>query len=222
MAKKALLVGGCAYTFHQLEPIVPHIQAVLARLGVELTATGIYHPNGGAEFHGDYSELTAENLAEYDLLVLYTTGNDRRGAEPDSIRAFVESGKALVGIHNATDSFTDDPAFVQFMGGRFRTHPAQLDITAEIVDAAHPITQGVPTFTVWDELYLFADYDPTNVHVLAQTSSYAEEAPVPVAWVREPGEGRLFYLSLGHNPATMENADWQRLFENGITWALRG
>lgn len=220
MATKALLVGGCAYTFHQLEPVIAPFKAALEALGIELTSTGIYHPDGGQEWHGDYSSITTENLQNYDLLVLYTTGNDRRGADPDAIRAFVESGKALVGIHNATDSFTDDPAFVSLIGGRFRTHPAQLSITADFVDTTHPITSGLPSFTVWDELYLFADYDPANVHLLAQTNSFEGEQNVPVAWTREQGAGRVFYLSLGHNPATMENPDWQRLFQNGVTWAL--
>lgn len=220
MATKALLVGGCVYTFHQLEPATAPLRALIEGLGIELTATGIFHPDGGQEWHGDYSALTAENLQNYDLLILYTTGNDRRGADPDAVRAFVEAGKALVGIHNATDTFTDDPAFVSLLGGKFRTHPAQLNITAEIVDAEHSITAGVPSFTVWDELYLFADYDPANVHLLAQTNSYEGEQNVPVAWTREQGAGRIFYISLGHNPSTMENPDWQRLFQNGVMWAL--
>lgn len=222
MATKALLVGGCVYTFHQLEPVVAQLQSTLEGTDIELTSTGIYHPDGGQEWQGDYSALTKENLENYDLLILYTTGNDPRGGDPDAIRAFVESGKALVGIHNAADTFTDRPDFVHLIGGKFRTHPAQLSITAEIVDTEHPITAGVPNFTVWDELYLFSDYDPANVHLLAQTNSYEGEQNVPVAWTREQGAGRVFYVSLGHNPSTMENADWRNLFRNGIRWALGG
>ena len=221
MPLKALFVGGCPYSFHRLEPAQAPIRSALEPLGIDVAFSGLLHPDGGEAFTGDYSALTAESLSQYDLLILYTTGNERRGADVDAIRGFVAQGKALVGIHNATDSFTDDPAFVQFIGGRFRTHPAQLNIETEIVDKAHPITEGLEDFSVWDELYIFADYAPENVHLLAQTRSYAEEGVVPIAWTREEGAGRIFYISLGHNPSTLEDSSWRKFFQNGTEWALR-
>lgn len=221
MPLQALFVGGCPYSFHRIEPTEAPIRAALEPLDIEVTFDGIFHPDGGEAFTGDYSSLTTESLSQYDLVVLYTTGNDRRGADIEAIRNFVGAGKALVGIHNATDTFTDDPAFVSMMGGRFRTHPAQLSIQTEIVDSTHPITEGLEGFTVWDELYLFADYDPENVHLLAQTQSYAEEESVPIAWTREEGAGRIFYLSLGHTPSTLEDGNWRQFFQNGVEWALR-
>ena len=77
------------------------------------------------------------------------------------------------------------------------------------------------TFTVHDELYLFADFDPARVHLLAQTHSVDDNGPVPIAWTREQGSGRVFYLSLGHNPSTLENGEWRTFFQNGAEWALR-
>lgn len=221
MSQRALLVGGCPASYHRLEPAEPPIRAALESLGLEVQVGGIYHPDGGDAFTGDYSALTAESLRPVDLLILYTTGKERHGADVGAIIDFVESGKAFVGIHNAADSFTDSADYVALIGGRFRTHPAQLDITTEIVDTGHPITRGLDTFTVFDELYLFADYDPARVHLLAQTRSYDDNGPVPVAWTREPGEGRLFYLSLGHNPSTLADPQWQAFFKHGVAWALR-
>jgi hypothetical protein len=221
MAQKALFVGGCPAPYHRLEPAEPPVRAALESLGLETTVTGIYHPGGGDNYIGDYRALTDDALADVDLLVLYTTGKERHGADTDAVLRFVESGKALVGIHNATDSFTDSPEFIRLMGGRFRTHPAQLPITTEIVDKAHPVTQGIAPFTVLDELYLFADYDPNRVHLLAQTRSFDDDGPVPIAWTREQGAGRVFYISLGHNPSTLADAHWQQFFKNGVEWALK-
>ncbi len=221
MTRKALLAGGCPEPYHRIESAMPPVLAALEACGLDTTTSGVFHPDGTERFVGDYSALTAENLAQYDLLTLYTTGNERRGADVGAIVNWVESGRAFVGIHNAADSFTDDAAFVAMLGGKFRTHPAQLDIATEVVDAAHPIMQGVETFTVHDELYLFADYDPSRVHLLAQTHSYDDNGPVPVVWTREPGAGRMFYLSLGHNAQTLQDPHWQRLFRNGVRWALR-
>jgi type 1 glutamine amidotransferase len=221
MSQKALIVGGCPAPYHRLEPASPPIRSALESLGLTVEVTGITHPDGGDAFVGDYAALTEEGLQDVDLVVLYTTGRDRFGANLDAIQHFVEGGKALVGIHNAADSFTDSAEFVGLMGAKFRTHPAQLDIATEITDTAHPITQGLGDFTVHDELYLFSDYSPSRVHLLAQTHSYDDNGPIPIAWTREPGAGRLFYISLGHNPSTLADANWQRFFQNGVRWALR-
>src|SRR5258706_13557152 len=156
MSGKVLVVGGCPAPYHRFETAEPPIRAALERLRLEVTSAGIYHPDGGDSFVGDYSSLSDANLHNFDALVLYTTGKERFGADLDAITRFVEGGKALIGIHNATDSFTDNAAFVSLIGGRFRTHPAQLDIAVEITDTAHPITKELEPFTVHDELYLFA------------------------------------------------------------------
>lgn len=221
MPDKALFVGGCTATYHQLEPAEPPVRAALEELGLSVTATGIYHPGGGAEYTGDYSAISARNLDSYDALVLYTTGADPQGADVGAIIEFVRGGKALIGIHNAADSFTTNPDYVALIGGKFRTHPAQMDIAVEFVDTQHPITQGLSGFTVFDELYLFADYTPERVHLLAQTRSYDDNGPVPVCWTREEGAGRVFYLSLGHNPTTLADPCWRELFQRGVQWALQ-
>jgi type 1 glutamine amidotransferase len=220
MSQSALFLGGCPASYHRLEPVETPVRNLLESLGLKVTVSGIHHPDGGDAYVGDYSALTAENLKPYHLVVLYTTGAERHGADVQALVDFVEAGNSLVGLHNAADSFTKDPAFIALLGGKFRTHPAPLDITTEIVDRAHPITQGVNDFTLNDELYLFSDYDPARVHLLAQTRSYGDDGPIPIAWTREPGKGRVFYLSLGHRSETFANPDFLKFFKNGTEWAL--
>ena len=221
MSSKVLLVGGCPAPYHRLELAEPPLRAALEGIGLSVDISGIYHPDGGEAFVGDYSALQADNLKDYEAVILYTTGSERRGADIEDLVNFVESGKALIGVHNAADSFTTDTAFIDLIGGKFRTHPAQLDITTEIVDTNHAITRGVTEFTVHDELYLFSDYRPAHVHLLAQTRSFDDEGPVPIAWTREQGEGRVFYLSLGHNTSTLEDVHWKQFFTNGVEWAIK-
>jgi type 1 glutamine amidotransferase len=221
VSENALLVGGCPATYHRLEAAEPPIRAALEGVGLTVTTSGMYHPDGGDSYTGDYSAISAANLKNFEALVLYTTGSQAEGAEVPAILDFVRGGKALIGIHNAADSFTAFPDYVALLGGKFRTHPAQLDIAVEFTDTEHAITQGLGPFTVFDELYLFADYDPARVHLLAQTRSYDDDGPVPVCWTREEGEGRIFYLSLGHNAATLADPNWRTLFQRGVEWALR-
>ncbi len=216
---RALLVGGCPAPYHRLEPAEMPVRSALESLGLSVDVSGIYHPGGGDDWVGDYSIFASPFLENYDVVVLYTTGKDTHGADLAALQSWVEAGGALVGIHCATDSFTDNKAYIALMGGKFRTHPAQLDIELEIVDARHPIMAGIPPFTVHDELYIFDDYDSDNVDLLGQTRSFTDGGIVPITWTREPGNGRMFYVSLGHNPSTLEDANWQKLFSSGVEWA---
>lgn len=218
---KVLFVGGCKWSFHQLEPAEPLVRRALESIGAQVEVAGMRRATPDAEPVGDYSVLNVETLAGYDGVALFTTGRDQ-GEDADALVAYVRGGGALIGIHCAADSFTDNADWVATIGGKFRTHPAPLDIAVEIVDAEHPITQGVAPFTVKDELYLFADHDPSRVHLLAQTRSYDAEGPdpIPVCWTRTEGDGRVFYLSLGHFPDAMASDGWQRLFSRGAAWAL--
>ncbi|MGC8668899.1 MAG: ThuA domain-containing protein [Chthonomonadales bacterium] len=220
MNTRVVVVGGCPAPYHRFEPAIPLLRAALEELGLMPEFSGIYHPNGGDDFTGDYAAINEANLREAGGLVLYTTGAEEHGADVAAIARFVEQGGALIGIHNAADSFTQSPQYVRLLGGRFRTHPPQLSITVEFTDPHHPVTTGLEPFTVYDELYLFADYDPSRVHLLAQTKSFDDGGPVPVCWVRHEGKGRVFYLSLGHNPQTLADSAWKRLFQRGVQWAM--
>lgn len=216
-----LFVGGCPWSFHQLEPAEPHVRRALAGIGVHFDTAGMRRATPDSEPVGDYSDLNAATLSGYDGVVLFTTGKGH-GEDVAALVEFVRKGGALIGIHCAADSFTDNPEWVATIGGRFRTHPAPLEIAVEIVDREHPITHEVAPFTVKDELYLFHDYDASRVHLLAQTRSYPEDGPdpIPVCWTRTEGDGRVFYLSLGHFPDAMASDGWQTLFSRGAAWAL--
>ena len=219
MTRSVLFVGGCHASYHRLEPAEPPVRAALADLGLGVTVSGI-RQTGPESATGDYRALSGPDMEGYDALVLFTTGQDQ-GEDIDALLRFVRSGGALIGIHCAADSFKNRPDFITALGGAFRTHPAQLDVAVEFADTQHPITQGLTPFTVHDELYLFSDYDPARVHLLAQTRSFDDNGPVPLCWTREEGAGRVFYLSLGHNPEVMADPHWRTLFQRGVRWALR-
>lgn len=216
---KALFVGGCDAPYHRLEPAEAPVREALTRAGLSVDVSGIYHPDGDAPV-GDYRALSANTLPGYDAVVLFTTGRGQ-GEDIPALLEFVRGGGSLIGIHCATNSFTDNAEFAAAMGGKFRHHPAQLDVAVEFVGPPHPITEGLTPFMVHDELYLFSDYDPSRVRLLAQTRSYDDNGPVPVCWTREEGQGRVFYLSLGHNPEVMADPHWQELFTRGVRWAIR-
>ena len=76
-----------------------------------------------------------------------------------------------------------------------------------------------------DEIYQYNDYDQKSVRVL-YSLNMAKTNPkrpylVPVCWVREFGEGRLFYTNLGHNEATWKDAKYQEHLITGMKWATK-
>jgi hypothetical protein len=45
---------------------------------------------------------------------------------------------------------------------------------------------------------------------------------MPVAWTRRHGSGRVFYSSLGHQPADLGVLEAGELWRRGMLWAAAG
>jgi type 1 glutamine amidotransferase len=156
-----------------------------------------------------------EGLDGYDLVVFYYTVGEITDEQRNGLTNFVKSGKGFVGVHSAADSFREDPAFRYFIGGFFVTHPHFRSYQVSVVDPENPITRDLDEFMVEDEQYI-TDYDP-RVDVLA-TALYKGKA-WPVAWTKSWGDGRIFYLALGHNPEACRHDMFELLLGRGGKWA---
>ena len=73
-------------------------------------------------------------------------------------------------------------------------------------------------FMVKDEQYIL-DYDP-RVHVLA--AALHQGRAMPVAWTKSWGEGRVFYLALGHDAPACRHETFRLLLQRGASWAATG
>ncbi len=206
MATRTLLLGGMTTGFHQFWINGPALRDILQAGGFEVYMSE------------DLEVLASPGLGGYDLMVNLTTGRDLSPAQETGLMGFIRSGKGLVGIHNATDTFKKSSDYIAAIGGKFITHPAQLDIAVEYTDADHPIVRGLPSFVVRDELYIM-EWQPERVHLLAQTHSHEGKA-TPLSWVREEGRGRVFYLSLGHNRSTYDVPEFREWLTRGAKWAV--
>jgi type 1 glutamine amidotransferase len=209
--------------------------------------------------------LRPEHAGVWDVVYLYDIpGLDlARGREPichapgDDVRAGVAgllaAGQGIVAVHHALAGWPlwDDWAHV--LGGRFLYAPGRLDGVAvpasgyrmasyrvDVVDPAHPVTRGVPSFEVSDELYLCPVFERDVVPLLATTADTSpgvmvdthrevvtgEQHPAPpqpgsnlVGWARELDRSRLVYLLPGHGPSVMQLAAYRRLVANACRWA---
>lgn len=155
---------------------------------------------------------------DYATVVVATTGfaEELKGPREDALLGFIKGGGGFVGVHCAADSFRGSRAYVDMIGGEFRTHPEFGDMNVKVVDNGHYITTRIKDFTIPDEMYILDSHDPSKVHLLLETSFKGEK--FPLAYTKEYGEGRVFYLALGHNSTPWKNFEFQKLLVRGIAW----
>jgi len=166
---------------------------------------------------------------QFDGIILYTSGNPKINRE--ALLKWLRSGRTLVGIHAATDSFTDDEAFVRMIGAAFLTHGAgDKEVTVKVENRDHPSTRMLPAeWVLADEIYQFKGFSRDNVRMLISIDTgktnlepqrMKADEYYPVAWTREEGKGRVFYTSLGHREDVWTNPLYQDHVLAGVAWAL--
>jgi type 1 glutamine amidotransferase len=127
-------------------------------------------------------------------------------------------------------SFRSSLQFSLLAGASFHDHPGgegvPVPYTITVIDREHPVTQGVNDIEIASEQY-YMHVDP-SAHVLATTTFSGEHWPwsdgvvMPAVYVRQWGEGRIFYASPGHDPSELRIPDVERLVGQGLKWAARG
>lgn len=180
-------------------------------------------------------EIAGQNLPgaleRYDVLMFFTTG--RLPIDTALLEEWVRNGGAFVGVHSATDTLSLDGRYVRLVGGVFDGHPWNEDVALRIDDPAHPAMapflgsasgSPAPTFRLADEIYQFKHLAPDRGVVLSLAPGNPKMEPgrdYPLAWTRQPGQGRVFYTALGHRPEVWRDRRFVDHVLAGIRWAAR-
>ena len=128
-------------------------------------------------------------------------------AQEKTLSAFVDAGHGLVALHAVGD--------LSLIGARLQPQGGA-DFTAEIVQPANPVVQGLQPFAAWEEpLAPPAPGDRTVIMERVDT-----QGRQPWTWLRTQGKGRIFYTGYGHDERTWGNAGFQSLVERGIVWSV--
>lgn len=224
MSKKILVIG-LSTNSHMNETLSGVLMGYLTaqKLG-EVTLIGSSTMMGTEPNYFTLSTFPWNRLAEYDVLVTLSPIIDSTTQAADSdelttarmkaVIEFVRSGKGCVAIHLAAAAFNED--FTKMIGGRFITHPPIQEFVIQVDDPSHPITKGIPSFTVVDELYI-TDHDPTSIHILLSASFEGKRSPM--TWVKPYGSGRVVYIAPGHDFRTFLNPLFLQLVERAVNWA---
>lgn len=187
---------------------------------------------------GDYVKggskgAKGRSLKDFAAVVFYTNGEtEMTDQQKEDLLAYIRSGKGFVGIHTAAATMYKYPAYADMLGAYFDNHPWGI-ITAKI-KVERPDFPGMEAFvgqpTVTEEFYqMMAPYDRTKVDVLARIDPasvdlnspnvHRTDADFPIAWIKNYGQGRVFYSSLGHPDAAWDDPRVQNMYLDAIKWA---
>ena len=175
-------------------------------------------------------DFTKENLQNYDIVLFYTTGN--LPIKPENLDYFfkewlTKKGHGFIGTHSAADTFHNHKPYWDMIGGTFNGHPwnAGETVTVTVHDSKHPVSKPWgEEFTIKDEIYQFKNWQPEKVRVLMSLNMAKTKLKkgyhVPIAWVKNYGEGKAMHMSLGHNEAVWTDERYMASLLAGIKWEL--
>lgn len=199
----------------------------------------------------DASIFTAAKLAEFDAIVMNNCNELKLDEERSrALQDFVKNGKGVIGL-GSTISIINWPEEAEMMGGYCYRHPftgvppnPKSTWALKVDDPSHPLTKmfdprGIKTGDVMYQIVgpysrvkmrvlLSLDVnDPRTAPLVVPGSvnreflAYRPDKDFAIAWIREYGEGRVFFSLMTHVSGSMlfDSAMLQH-FLDGIQFAL--
>lgn len=161
-----------------------------------------------------------------DLIIQYWTMGEITPEQEKGLLSAVKNGTGLAGCHGGLgDSFRKNTKYQYMIGGQWVSHPGgKIDYKVSITNTDDPITKGLSDFDIKNTEQYYMHVDPNN-EVLAKTTftgehdNWIDGNVMPVAWKRHFAKGRVFYLSIGHDPKDFDTPSAWILLTRGIRWA---
>ncbi len=225
--KLLIITGDHGHAWMDTTPALQDILSAGGRIRPEVTTTPA-------------KDLTTENLAKYDVLLLNykdtpkgTPDTKWSDANKEAFLKAVKGGKGLVVFHHASSAFTKPnwEEFEKATAGGWRSqgfHGPPHEFTVKKTDETHPVSEGLPSSFnhAIDELYSNSKMIPGNV-VLA--TAYCDPAKPkgtgkdePVIWVNTYGKGRVYNNALGHDTEALADPRLKEWLRRGVEWAATG
>ena len=189
---------------HNSEAYMPMLATPLYKKGINFTYTE------------DQSDLNAETLSRYDGLLIYANHEAITPSQEEALLDFVESGKGFIPVHCASFCFLNSEKYIDLVGAQFQKHDTGTFVV-DILQPDHSALEGVQEFSVWDETYVHHQHNEDRTVLMERTEGNHHE---PWTWVREQGEGRVFYTAYGHDERVWGHPEFHQLMEQGILWAV--
>lgn len=177
----------------------------------------------------DESEITAAGLAKYEIVFfMNSTGEIFNAAQRKAYEDWIKISGAYGGVHSATDTASSWTFYKEMTGQYYDLHDsccATADIQWTAAGANHITVKGLPSpWTRAEEWYKFnkyADWSTKTGFTILSTVTTAGGGTRPVSYVREWGNFRSFYTSLGHEAKAFQDPQVIKHVTAGIMWAVR-
>lgn len=158
------------------------------------------------------ASLTKENLARYDVLLIFANHDTIREEEQAALLEFAREGGGCVLLHCAAGCFrkSDFPDYTELLGSKFNSHKTGV-FRAKIVAPEHELMQGWEGFECWDETYVHQDHS-------ADRTILQRREDEPWTWVKTYGEGRVFYSASGHDHRCWDLPQFHELIRRAVRW----
>lgn len=221
------------------QPLSP-AEVAITQLGQQ---TGLFEAHCTQDVTADF---TKENLKKYQLVAFYTTGElpiSEENLDYFFKEWLTQPGHGFIGFHSALDTYHGYKPYWDMIGGTFDGHPWNAGdlVTITVHDTKHPAMKPFgEEFQIKDEIYWYKNWQPEKVHVLMslnlekctvkgaqkKVSENGEEKTVPdvrhvpVSWVKNYGQGKVFVTNLGHNEGTWVDPRFLQHVTGGVKWIL--
>ena len=141
----------------------------------------------------------------------------------NGISDFLARGGGIYALHASSICFDDWPEWRSILGATWRWDVSRHDPVgpaAVTFAPEHPITRGLPDFTLVDEIYTRLDL-AEDAQPLAFATQGEDPERWPILFAREVMGGRVVYDALGHDRRSIEQPIHAEMIQRGLCW-LRG
>lgn len=146
--------------------------------------------------------------------------------QADALKEFVSRGNGFYSLHNNSHVSLSSKTYRDVMGGAYIGHPPLRPFKVRVVNANHPITQGIKEFMVNDEQhYVSYDKDPKNILLQAENVdglTFQNLGAKSIAgWAYDYGSGRVVFTSVGHTIHALWAPEYLKLQRRAVRWLLK-
>jgi uncharacterized protein len=169
----------------------------------------------------------ADQMTEsYDVLLFYDMWNEIGEQEKQAYIGLTEAGKPMLFLHHSLASYQNWDDFGQVTGGKYiekagsgqseaSTYKHDVWVEIQIAGSGHPVTSGIPDFTLFDEVY--GNFRVNEKVIPLLKTNHPESTPV-IGWENQFNKSRIIYLQPGHDHHAYENEHFRNLVHRSLKY----
>ena len=163
---------------------------------------------------------------DFDVLVFYDMWKTISEKEKQAYIALAEKGKPMLFLHHALAAYPDWKEFENLVGGRYLTPGEGVaeeklstykhDVWVEsIVVKKHPVTKGLSTFKIFDEVY-GNFWVSDKITPLLKTNH--PESTETIAWENKFKNSNIIYIQGGHDRNAYQAPEFGKMIIQAINY----